>query len=161
MVSVVSKGTTARSSILQKRAIFSLSSGLIGCSVRDALPELAGQGMYELLDSVYESGTPYVATERPVRLDRDGPLAPALRQVAESFHGLWIQHSQSLRLSALEPATVSLGLTQTFTGLVVVAIASNAVEHAVGVTLESGVLTGTARWNSSMPRTRPSAQRSA
>lgn len=36
--------------------------------------------------------------------DRDGPLAPALRQVAESFHGLWLQHSQSLRLSALEPA---------------------------------------------------------
>jgi hypothetical protein len=36
--------------------------------------------------------------------DRDGPVAPALRQVAESFHGLWLQHSQSLRLSALEPA---------------------------------------------------------
>jgi Ca2+:H+ antiporter len=36
-------------------------------------------------------------------------------------------------VSALEPATRSLGLTQTFTGLVVVAIASNAVEHAVGI----------------------------
>jgi Ca2+:H+ antiporter len=36
-------------------------------------------------------------------------------------------------VSALEPATVSLGLTQTFTGLVVVAIAANAVEHAVGI----------------------------
>jgi Ca2+:H+ antiporter len=36
-------------------------------------------------------------------------------------------------VSALEPATVSLGLTQTFTGLVVVAIASNAVEHVVGI----------------------------
>ncbi len=36
-------------------------------------------------------------------------------------------------VSALEPATRSLGLSQTFTGLVVVAIASNAVEHAVGI----------------------------
>jgi Ca2+:H+ antiporter len=33
----------------------------------------------------------------------------------------------------LEPAIRSLGLSQTFTGLVVVAIASNAVEHAVGI----------------------------
>jgi Ca2+:H+ antiporter len=33
----------------------------------------------------------------------------------------------------LEVATTSLGLSQTFTGLVVVAIASNAVENAVGV----------------------------
>ncbi|MGL6095708.1 MAG: hypothetical protein ACRC7O_07935, partial [Fimbriiglobus sp.] len=32
----------------------------------------------------------------------NGPLASALRQVAESFHGLWLEHSQSLRLSALE-----------------------------------------------------------
>jgi Ca2+:H+ antiporter len=36
-------------------------------------------------------------------------------------------------VSALTPATRSLGISQTFTGLVVVAIASNAVEHAVGV----------------------------
>ncbi|MGH9058966.1 MAG: calcium/proton exchanger, partial [Acidimicrobiales bacterium] len=35
--------------------------------------------------------------------------------------------------AALVPATHSLGLSQTFTGLVVVAIASNAVEHAVGI----------------------------
>lgn len=32
----------------------------------------------------------------------DGPLASAVRQVAESFHALWLEHSQSLRLSALE-----------------------------------------------------------
>jgi Ca2+:H+ antiporter len=36
-------------------------------------------------------------------------------------------------VNALEPAIRTLGLNQTFTGLVVVAIASNAVEHAVGV----------------------------
>jgi Ca2+:H+ antiporter len=36
-------------------------------------------------------------------------------------------------VGALEPATHSLGITQTFTGLVIVAIAANAVEHAVGI----------------------------
>lgn len=34
--------------------------------------------------------------------DEDSPLASALRQVAESFHALWLEHSHSLRLSALE-----------------------------------------------------------
>ena len=38
-------------------------------------------------------------------------------------------------VDALLPATRSLGLSQTFTGLVVVAIAGNAVENAVGVSL--------------------------
>ncbi|HWG74483.1 MAG TPA: calcium/proton exchanger [Acidimicrobiales bacterium] len=36
-------------------------------------------------------------------------------------------------VGALEPATHSLGISQTFTGLVIVAIASNAVENAVGI----------------------------
>ena len=36
-------------------------------------------------------------------------------------------------VGALEPATISLGLSRTFTGLVVVAIASNSVENAGGV----------------------------
>jgi Ca2+:H+ antiporter len=36
-------------------------------------------------------------------------------------------------VGALQPATRSLGLSQTFTGLVVVAIASNAVEQVVGI----------------------------
>lgn len=36
-------------------------------------------------------------------------------------------------VAALEPATRSLGISQTFTGLVIVAIASNAVENVVGI----------------------------
>ncbi len=32
----------------------------------------------------------------------DGPLATALRQAADSFHSLWVDHSGGLRLSALE-----------------------------------------------------------
>ena len=44
---------------------------LIGRSVRDAFPELVGQGFIEAMDRVYETGEPYFANERPVRLDRD------------------------------------------------------------------------------------------
>jgi Ca2+:H+ antiporter len=36
-------------------------------------------------------------------------------------------------VNALEPATISLGISQTFTGLVIVAIASNSVENAGGI----------------------------
>ena len=32
---------------------------VIGKSVRDALPELEGQGFFELLDQVYKTGEPY------------------------------------------------------------------------------------------------------
>jgi Ca2+:H+ antiporter len=41
-------------------------------------------------------------------------------------------------VSALTPAIASLGLSQQFTGLVVVAVASNAVENAVGVRFAMG-----------------------
>lgn len=43
---------------------------LIGKTVRDALPELIDQGFFELLDSVYETGEPYVGQGVPVRLQR-------------------------------------------------------------------------------------------
>ncbi|MDB5949667.1 MAG: sensor hybrid histidine kinase [Massilia sp.] len=48
---------------------------LIGKPIRAALPELAGQGLYELLDHVYASGEPYVARGMAVKVQRD-PLAP-------------------------------------------------------------------------------------
>jgi signal transduction histidine kinase/DNA-binding response OmpR family regulator len=43
-----------------------------GKPVRDALPELAGQRVYELLDGVYSSGRPYVGRSLRVLLDRGG-----------------------------------------------------------------------------------------
>ena len=43
-----------------------------GKHIREALPELAGQGFYELLDHVYNSGEPFSAREMLVRLDRSG-----------------------------------------------------------------------------------------
>jgi len=49
---------------------------LIGKSVRDALPEVQGQGYFELLDQVYASGQPFVGHAVPLRVQREpgGPL---------------------------------------------------------------------------------------
>jgi PAS domain S-box-containing protein len=48
---------------------------LLGKPIRQAMPELEGQGFYELLDTVYASGEPYVARGMPVRVQRT-PGAP-------------------------------------------------------------------------------------
>jgi PAS domain S-box-containing protein len=48
---------------------------IIGKPVREALPELEGQGFFELLDRVYKSGQPYIGREVPVKLQhRPGGL---------------------------------------------------------------------------------------
>ncbi len=45
---------------------------LLGRRARDCVPEVAGQGYFELLDYVFESADPFVGNELPVRLDRYG-----------------------------------------------------------------------------------------
>ncbi|HUQ84849.1 MAG TPA: PAS domain S-box protein [Candidatus Limnocylindrales bacterium] len=45
---------------------------IVGKPIREALPELKGQGIYELLDSVYKTGKPYFGNEVLVKLDRKG-----------------------------------------------------------------------------------------
>jgi PAS domain S-box-containing protein len=49
---------------------------LVGRSAREALPEVVGQGFFELLDRVYSSGEPFVGHGLAVRLQREpnGPL---------------------------------------------------------------------------------------
>ena len=49
---------------------------VLGLTVREALPEIDGQGFYELLDDVFDSGTPFVGNSLPVQLQRapSGPL---------------------------------------------------------------------------------------
>ena len=62
----------------------------------------------------------------PLRQRRRGPRRPAAsprRCVSEWF------------VAALEPAIEALGISQAFAGLVVVAIAGNAVENVVGIQL--------------------------
>ena len=44
-------------------------SELIGRALREVLPELKGQGFFELLDHVYQTGTPYVGNEMPAQLE--------------------------------------------------------------------------------------------
>lgn len=45
---------------------------VVGRTVREALPELAGQGYYELLDQVYASGEPFLGESMRVELVRPG-----------------------------------------------------------------------------------------
>jgi signal transduction histidine kinase len=47
---------------------------LIGRPIRGAIPELAGQGIYELLDGVRASGKPYVGRSQRSDIVRDGVL---------------------------------------------------------------------------------------
>jgi signal transduction histidine kinase/ActR/RegA family two-component response regulator len=49
---------------------------IVGKAAREALPEVVGQGFFELLDRVYSTGEPFVGHALPVRLQRepDGPL---------------------------------------------------------------------------------------
>ncbi len=49
---------------------------VIGKRVRDALPELEGQGFFELLDRVYTTGEPHIGTETRVVVDRGTPASP-------------------------------------------------------------------------------------
>lgn len=45
---------------------------IIGKPARAAFPELEGQGFYELLDSVYHTGTPYIGKALPATISKDG-----------------------------------------------------------------------------------------
>ncbi|MDB5796619.1 MAG: hypothetical protein JWP36_521 [Paucimonas sp.] len=49
---------------------------LVGKTLREALPELAGQGLYEVLDQVYASGEPFLGFDVPVtiRMHEGAPL---------------------------------------------------------------------------------------
>jgi signal transduction histidine kinase/CheY-like chemotaxis protein len=48
---------------------------LIGLTAREAVPEIEGQGFFELLDAVYRSGEPFVGRASPMRVQR-APNAP-------------------------------------------------------------------------------------
>ncbi|MBW8688226.1 PAS domain-containing sensor histidine kinase [Chitinophaga rhizophila] len=45
---------------------------IIGKPIREALPELADQGIYQLLDEVYRTGEPFIGYEIEVGLDKTG-----------------------------------------------------------------------------------------
>lgn len=47
-------------------------SGILGKSIRQALPELEGQGYFELVEQVYRQGQPFIGNEMLARIDRRG-----------------------------------------------------------------------------------------
>ena len=49
---------------------------VVGKSIREALPELEGQGVYELLDEVYRTGEPTAMKELGIMLDTHGDGVP-------------------------------------------------------------------------------------
>ncbi|MGC1355252.1 MAG: HWE histidine kinase domain-containing protein [Xanthobacteraceae bacterium] len=53
------------------------SRSLLGKPVREAFPEIEGQGFFELLDQVYATGTPFVGRRLPIAFQGDSsePLA--------------------------------------------------------------------------------------
>jgi PAS domain S-box-containing protein len=53
---------------------------VVGKTVRGALPELEGQGFFELLDQVYQSGEPFRGTSMPARVVRT-PGQPAEERI--------------------------------------------------------------------------------
>jgi PAS domain S-box-containing protein len=57
----------------------------VGLSLREALPELAGQGFVELLEGVYRSGEPVFGTDVPVMLQRR-PGAPLERRFVDQVY---------------------------------------------------------------------------
>ena len=71
-----------------------------GKTVREALPELVEQSHLAILDTVYTTGTPFVGTELPVRLDRrgDGVLEEGYynqvyqptRSLQGDIDGIWV-----------------------------------------------------------------------
>ena len=49
---------------------------IIGKTAREVLPDVAGQGFFDLLDSVYQTGEPFIGREMPIMLKRstDGAI---------------------------------------------------------------------------------------
>ncbi|HEY2359101.1 MAG TPA: HWE histidine kinase domain-containing protein [Phenylobacterium sp.] len=68
----------------------------LGATVRQALPELAGQGYFELLDQVFASGERFAAGAIPVRLEGDGGerfidlLCEPIRNAAGDVTGIFV-----------------------------------------------------------------------
>jgi signal transduction histidine kinase/DNA-binding response OmpR family regulator len=59
---------------------------VVGLPIREALPELAGQGLYELLDDVYRSGVPFVGKALRVMVERSSGAGPEERFFDLVYH---------------------------------------------------------------------------
>ena len=106
---------------------------ILGAAVRNALPELEGQGYFEILDRVYETGQPFVGKEMAVLLRRnaEGPLDKRyvdflyqpLREADGSIsgifvHGVDITEQVQARKKIEEAAAALRASEQRYRGLV-------------------------------------------
>jgi signal transduction histidine kinase/CheY-like chemotaxis protein len=76
---------------------------IVGKAAREALPEVAGQGFFELLDRVYSTGEPFVGHALPLRvqLEPGGPLVERfvdfvyqpIRDAGGSVSGIFVEGS--------------------------------------------------------------------
>jgi PAS domain S-box-containing protein len=72
--------------------------GFIGLEVREALPDLAEQGFFELLDRVFASGEPYLGTGVPVMFGADRAVTrfvdfvyQPIRDASGAIEGIFVQ----------------------------------------------------------------------
>ena len=81
----------------------------------------------------------YLRSDEPREEEHETPAAPAvpfaLSVVLLAVAGAGAAFASDWFVSALEPAIKSLGISEAFAGLVIVAIAGNAVENVVGIVL--------------------------
>jgi PAS domain S-box-containing protein len=61
---------------------------LLGKPIRDALPEIEGQGFFELLDGVYRTGQPFAGQGAPVRIVREAGRLPEERRLDFVYQAL-------------------------------------------------------------------------
>ena len=102
-------------------------SSVIGLPVMEALPELKGQGIIELLEGVYDTGKPFTADNLVVKLNRRGQLEDAyfdllytpLRDAAGTITGVMVLANEvterAIARQAIEQSehryrTLSIGL---------------------------------------------------
>jgi len=67
---------------------------LLGLTVRQALPEVKGQGFFELLDGVFQSGKPYIGRNLRVQLQREGATSPEERFINLIYQPIFDQAGQ-------------------------------------------------------------------
>lgn len=67
---------------------------LVGLTVRQALPEVEGQGFFELLDGVFQSGKPYIGRNLKVHLQREGATIPEERFINLIYQPIFDQAGQ-------------------------------------------------------------------
>ncbi|WP_418317806.1 PAS domain-containing protein [Piscinibacter sakaiensis] len=91
---------------------------VVGKAVRDALPELHGQGLFEIADQVYRSGEPFVGRAMPAELQREPDadlqkvfldfVVQPIRDPAGTVAGLFVQgHDITEQLQAQQAASES------------------------------------------------------